>query len=110
MHPKGAWSKDPNLIVSILYTHLSNRFNTLSGDEKPHTFYLQADNCYAENKNWVLLAFLSLLVAKKIFHHIYLNFHMVGHTHEDIDRLFSPLQTKMKQSSVHTPRYIFSCP
>jgi hypothetical protein len=103
-HPKGFWPKDPNLIISILYTHLSNRFAALPIGEKPHTLYLQADNCAAENKNWVLLAFLSLLVAKNFFQDIYLNFHIVGHTHEDVDCLFSPLQSKIKQSSVHTPR------
>ncbi|KIC70666.1 hypothetical protein DB44_GU00020 [Candidatus Protochlamydia amoebophila] len=66
--------------------------------------YLQADNCAAENKNVYMLAFLSLLVSLDIFQEVYLSFLLVGHTHEDINQLFSTAQTKFHTSSIHTPR------
>jgi hypothetical protein len=42
-----------------------------------------------ENKNRYVLAFLKSLVDCGLFEHIYLNFLPVGHTHCDIDQLFS---------------------
>ena len=33
-------------------------------------------------------AYWSLLVAKRIFREVYVNFIIVGHTHDDIDVLF----------------------
>ena len=45
-------------------------------------------NATGDNKNNYVLCFWSLLVAKKIFHEIYVNFMIVDHTHDDIDALF----------------------
>ena len=45
--------------------------------------------CHRENKNRYVLAFLKSLVDCGVFEHIYLNFLPVGHTHCDIDELFS---------------------
>ncbi|KAL6040863.1 Transposase [Balamuthia mandrillaris] len=45
------------------------------------TLYLQADNCYKENKNKYLLAFLCWLVHLKMFSKIKLCFLPPGHTH-----------------------------
>lgn len=74
--------------------------------------YLQADNCWSENKNVFMLGFLSLLVALDIFQKIYLSFLLVGHTHEDIYQLFSVGQIKLKSALIHTPLYMLSffCP
>jgi hypothetical protein len=55
----------------------------------PQCLYLQLDNCVGENKNRYVFAFLSLLVAKGIFKQVYVGFLMVGHTHEDVDAMFS---------------------
>ncbi len=46
---------------------------------------LQMDNCVKNNKNRHLLAFLSFLIARKVFEEMKLRFLVVGHTHEDID-------------------------
>ena len=66
---------------------------------------LQLDNCAGENKNCYLFAYLSLLVAKGVFKTVHLGFLMVGHTHEDIDAMFSRfserLQTKMTFTFPH---------
>jgi hypothetical protein len=72
---------------------------------RPSVLYLQADNCAGENKNKFMFAFLSLLVSLDIFQDVFLSFLLVGHTHEDIDQMFSAAQTKYKCSTIHTPRY-----
>ena len=57
------------------------------------TLYLQIDNC-GENKNKTLIAFLTDLVRKKVFHKIKACFLMVGHTHDDIDQVFATISGK----------------
>ena len=49
-----------------------------------------------ENKNRYLFAYFKSLVDCGIFEHIYLNFLPVGHTHCDIDQLFSRVATFLK--------------
>ena len=49
------------------------------------------DNCWRENKNKYVLSYLSYLVQCDVFKHIYINFMAVGHTHNDVDQLFSVL-------------------
>ena len=47
------------------------------------------DNCWRENKNKYALAYLSYLIQCNVFDQIELSFLPVGHTHIDIDQLFS---------------------
>jgi hypothetical protein len=49
---------------------------------------VQMDNAAGDNKNRFIFCFWSLLVAKGIFKDVYVNFMLVGHTHDDIDALF----------------------
>jgi hypothetical protein len=106
-HPQFAWPKDSNLIITTLFNHLSNRLGAYGpGTPQPDTLYLQADNCYAENKNSYVFAFLSVLTVLDIFKDIYFSFLIVGHTHKDIDQLFSTVQTKFQATSIHTPWYV----
>ena len=79
----GQYPHDSNMTISILMNVL-NAYETL-----PPTLYLQLDNCGRENKNRFVLAFLSMLVERGIFRKVKLGFLMVGHTHEDIDQMFS---------------------
>lgn len=51
-------------------------------DRIPKTFYLQLDNCWRENKNRFLFAFIGLMVEKMMFDQAYICFLMKGHTHE----------------------------
>jgi hypothetical protein len=68
-----------------------------SGKRRAPTLYLQADNCFKENKNKFVLAFCALLVLIGWFHDVYLSFLPKGHTHEDIDQLFSVLRKSMSR-------------
>ena len=53
----------------------------------PPILNVQMDNATGDNKNRYVYAFWSLLVAKRIFHEVYVNFMIVGHTHDDMDAL-----------------------
>ena len=49
-----------------------------------------------------MFGFWSLLVAKKIFCEVYVNFMIVGHTHDDIDALFGRWSMALKKESFPT--------
>lgn len=68
----------------------------------PRTLLLQLDNCGSENKNRYVFAYLSLLVARGVFDIVQLGFLMVGHTHEDIDALFSRFSEKLRKKTTFT--------
>ena len=61
----------------------------------PRTIYIQADNA-SDNKCWTVLLFLAMLVFHGYTHDVYLSFLLVGHTHEDIDQVFSVLSRFLK--------------
>ena len=68
------------------------------------TLYLQFDNC-GENKNKVLIDFVTDLVRRGVFVKAKLGFLMVGHTHEDIDQIlnFSIISIHLKKETVICP-------
>uniref|UniRef100_A0A8W8MD19 DUF7869 domain-containing protein n=1 Tax=Magallana gigas TaxID=29159 RepID=A0A8W8MD19_MAGGI len=84
------WSHSTNLTLSVLLSVIYMLRESL-----PDVLYLQMDNCARENKNRYLLAFMAYLVEKGVFRKIKVSFLMVGHTqivghtHEDIDQVFS---------------------
>ena len=51
----------------------------------------QMDNCWRENKNKYMMSYLCHLVNQNIFKHVFINFFVVGHTHDDVDQMFSVL-------------------
>ncbi|XP_053393596.1 uncharacterized protein LOC128555383 [Mercenaria mercenaria] len=77
------WSHGAAYTISILVQVL------LLLDNIPDTLYIQLDNCPGQKKNRYVLGFLAKLVEENIFKKVKLSFLMVGHTHEDIDQLFS---------------------
>ena len=48
----------------------SELFFILQNNRLPPVLYLQADNCYRENKNRFVLAFCELLVKERIFNEV----------------------------------------
>ncbi|KAL3690046.1 hypothetical protein R1sor_016355 [Riccia sorocarpa] len=73
----------------------------------PPVFMLQMDNSAKDNKNVHVLAFCSELVIRGIFETVeiitkHVNFLMVGHTHEDVDALFSKVSTRTINKDVLT--------
>ena len=96
----GWYIHDPNLSLTHLYCHLADlRARGLSSS----TFCLQADNCYKENKNKTTFAFLTLLVMQGWFDQIEMYFLSPGHTHGEVDRMFSRFGHLRKQHNCDTP-------
>ena len=60
-----------------------------TGRPMPRHLVIQSDNTTAQAKNSVVSVFLAYLVAMGYFTTATLNFLTVGHTHEDVDRLFA---------------------
>lgn len=60
------------------------------------------DNCARENKNKYVLAYFSYLIKQNLFRSIYVNYLKVGHTHIDVDALFSLISKQMKKRNVFT--------
>ncbi|XP_071143255.1 uncharacterized protein [Mytilus edulis] len=91
------WPHGSNLTVSTLMNILF-----MMKDSLPEVLYLQMDNCGRENKNRYLMSFLAFLVELKVFRKIKLSFLMVGHTHEDIDQMFSRFSIWLNHNSCKT--------
>ena len=68
----------------------------------PPILNIQMDNATGDNKNRYVFCFWSLLVAKKIFREVYVNFMIVGHMHDDIDALFGRWSMALKKESFPT--------
>ena len=62
----------------------------------PDHLYLQLDNTAKQCKSRFLLGWLGCLVKWGVFKNIYVSFLPVGHTHEDIDQMFSRLATYLR--------------
>ena len=75
-------------------TIIANYLATL-GDLSKKTVFLQLDNCSGENKNWLLLHFLSMVVELGRVKAFHVNFLPVGHTHIDIDQARKRTKTNL---------------
>ena len=79
---------------SILFDVL-NRLGLPSAET--NRIWIQMDNTCAHNKTKLSVALLKLLVSRAGFKEAVLGFLPVGHTHEDIDALFSVIATYLKK-------------
>jgi hypothetical protein len=68
----------------------------------PLILNIQMDNTAGDNKNWFVSCFWSLLVAKGIFREVYVNFMLIGHTHNDIDALFGRWSMSLRKENFPT--------
>ncbi|XP_071125906.1 uncharacterized protein [Mytilus edulis] len=93
------YKHDSNLTLNILMKLL---WKASKGRPLPPVLYLQADNCFRENKNKFILSFLELLVHRRVFYEIQLSFLYVGHTHEDIDQIFSVFSDRLRHTDATT--------
>ena len=67
----------------------------------PKKLFLQLDNSAKDNKNRYVMAFCSLLTARRVFKEVTVGFLIVGHTHEDIDAHFSYLSKLLKMKNMY---------
>ena len=89
---------DANLNVEGIRRTLVHMCSSSPSCHLPRTIYseyIQGDNA-SDNKCWVLLLFLAMLIFHDYTADIYFSFLIVGHTHEDIDQIFSTLSRFIK--------------
>lgn len=94
------WKHDSNLTLNVLLNIFTNLIK--NGGCLPECLHLQLDDCYRENKNRYIMAFSAYLIEMGIFKEIYISFLMVGHTHEDVDQVFSRIAVKLKRRNAST--------
>ena len=61
----------------------------------PKLLYIQLDNCWRENKNKFLFAFLAELVWRGVFDEVQISFLIKGHTHFCPDQMFSRISVRL---------------
>lgn len=88
---------DPNLTIAVIHDVLTNWDGPL-----PKVLYVQMDNTAAQNKNTEVFAYLSMLVHKCVFTKIKVGFLMVGHTHDQIDQMFSRFSVMLRLKKAFT--------
>jgi hypothetical protein len=77
-------------------------------DRQPTTLYLQLDNTSKQNKNRYVFAFLAWLVVLGLLTDVLVSFLPVGHTHEDIDQMFSRFNSYLRHHDAHSRPELFS--
>lgn len=82
---------DPNLTMNVLLHALS-----CAAEHLPPILLLQLDNCFRENKNYSFMGLIALLVYRQHIAEAQINFCLTGHTHEDIDQVFSVISDKLR--------------
>jgi hypothetical protein len=117
VHGYGPWvytmshqfAADSNVTIEVLQRVLSDlQADQFKGRAFPPKLYLQMDNCVRENKNVAVLAYLSWLVQRKVFTEIHISFLPVGHTHEDIDQVWSRTSIQMRGNDVCCEEELFA--
>jgi hypothetical protein len=63
---------------------------------------IQLDNACSDNRSRYVFSFFSLLVHKGVFREVYVNFLLVGHTHEDIDAMFGRWSRRLRENDYPT--------
>lgn len=91
-----------NLTIEVLMRALDRclsdwQSGAASGTPFPCHLWLQMDNCSGENKNVHVAKFASMLVDRNMFRSVTTSYLQVGHTHEDIDFLFSVMSTAIRK-------------
>jgi hypothetical protein len=100
------FAADSNVTIEVLQRVLTDLSNE-SGGPLPETLYLQLDNCGRENKNVAVMAYLSWLINRKVFKFVEVSFLPVGHTHEDIDQVWSRTGIALKRNDVSCEAELF---
>ena len=93
--------KDRNAVFNVLVDVLK-RVQEATGKPPPDVLFLQLDNVSSENKNTTLLTMMGMLVQTGVFKEIHVSYLPVGHTHEDIDQMFSRFANALRQNSAPT--------
>lgn len=93
--------KGPNEVISALNDYIENN------KSPTHTeLEIYCDNCYSQNKNRYLFAFLDQLCATGVFQKVSVYYPVPGHSMMPIDRDFALIERKrIKSDKIYTPEY-----
>lgn len=89
-----------NITIETLHRVLEYEFkhnNSLPFKQK--SLYLQLDNTTKQCKSQYIMGYMALLVAWRMFQETMGSFLMVGHTHEDIDQMFSRIGVWLRKNN-----------
>lgn len=78
------------------------------GRPMPEVLYIQMDNVNS-NKSKLLFAYLAVLLLNKVFKKVKVNFLLVGHTHENIDQMFSRVSIALRTVDCLTLNQLMEC-
>jgi hypothetical protein len=92
------YKKNSNLMLTCFYLHIMEHFH-MTGSHPP-ILWLQADNCFKENKNRWMMAFCCWLIHIGWFKEVMISMLPPGHTHIDIDQVFSTFSLWLDRHSV----------
>eukprot|EP00752_Nemacystus_decipiens_P017096 g15312.t1 len=98
------WESGSNLTIQVLHSTLVELMKTseATGTPLPRKLHLQLDNCSRENKNRFFIGYLNLLVSFGVFDVIEMHFGLKGHTHDEIDQVFSRCGVALRQTDAPT--------
>ncbi|KAK3251756.1 hypothetical protein CYMTET_38921 [Cymbomonas tetramitiformis] len=98
---------DANFLVNVLHRDILRiQEHRRNGDGEnsypmPEVLYVQLDNV-STNKSKLMLAYAAWLVHTDVFRKVKLNFLLVGHTHENIDQMFSRFSVRLRRKQAWT--------
>ena len=95
-----------NAFLEVLTRVLDHvhRICQVTGGRCPRHLIVMTDNTVSQAKNQYAMTFAGLLVARRKFSTISMNFLMVGHTHEDVDQLFAMFcMLVLRKHRFHSP-------
>lgn len=93
--------KGPNEVITALDDYLKH-------NKKPeHTMLnIFCDNCYSQNKNRYLFAYLDQLCSSSVFENVTIIYPIPGHSMMPIDRDFAQIERKrLKEQTIYTPEF-----
>jgi hypothetical protein len=88
-----------NVLVEIAHRMLDLYLKDAPGNKLPPTLWIQLDNTCKDNKNRYVFGYAHMLVDSGLFQQVQINFLPVGHTHCDIDQLFSRVSVHLYGSN-----------
>jgi hypothetical protein len=95
------YSDNSNYLANVIHRAVErvHQHRRSGGHPLPEVLYLQLDNV-SSNKSHFLIAYCALLVKRGVFRKVKINYLIVGHTHENIDQMFSRFAVALRRLNV----------
>lgn len=95
------YSDNSNYLANVIHRAVDRvqAHRRSGGHPMPEVLYIQLDNV-SSNKSIFIIAYCALLVKQGVFRKVKLNYLIVGHTHENIDQMFSRFSVALRRVNV----------